>query len=65
VPDGWGCRVTTKKVTKAKADDIVALTLKVDRGTYVRLSTLRAKEGSTVQDILTEALEQYLTRKRA
>jgi len=57
--------VTTKKVTKAKADDIVALTLKVDRGTYVRLSTLRAKEGSTVQDILTEALEQYLTRKRA
>jgi hypothetical protein len=55
----------TTKAAKAKAGDIIALTLKVDRRTYVRLSTLRAKEGSTVQDILTEALEQYLTRKRA
>ena len=57
--------MTTKKATKAKAADVVALTLKVNRDTYVRLSTLRAKVGSTVQDILTEALEQYLTRKRA
>ena len=56
---------SSTKAAKAKAGDIVALTLKVDRRTYVRLSTLRAKEGKTVQDILTEALEQYLTRKHA
>jgi hypothetical protein len=43
-------------------DDAVALTLKVDEKTYVRLCTLRAKERSTTQEILSEALDQYLKR---
>jgi hypothetical protein len=40
----------------------VALTLKVDGVTYVRLSTLRATQRRTNQDILQEALNQYLDR---
>jgi len=43
----------------------VALTLKVDGGTYVRLSTLRATQRRTNQDILQEALHQYLDRAGA
>jgi hypothetical protein len=43
-------------------DDAVALTLKVDEKTYVRLCTLRAKERSTTQEILNEALQDYLKR---
>jgi hypothetical protein len=64
--------VTTKKPpTPAKPkqsrkastpDDAVALTLKVDKKTYVRLCTLRAKEMSTTQKILNEALQDYLKR---
>jgi hypothetical protein len=57
--------MTIKKVTKAKTDEMVALTLKVDGKTYVRLSTLRAKERKTVQEVLTEALKAYLTRAGA
>lgn len=45
--------------------DAVALTLKVDKKTYVRLCTLRAKEMSTTQKILSEALDQYLKRSGA
>jgi hypothetical protein len=51
---------TTDK--KAAAEKPVALTVKIDSGTYVRLSTLRAKERKTAQDILTEALKAYLDR---
>jgi len=40
----------------------VALTLKVDQQTYIRLCTLGATQRRTNQDILTEALEQYLRR---
>jgi hypothetical protein len=40
----------------------VALTLKVDSGLYVRLSTLRATQRRTNQDILEQALKEYLTR---
>lgn len=48
---------------KEKADEKpIALTLKVDSQTYVRLSTFRAKERRTAQEILTEALKRYLDR---
>jgi hypothetical protein len=40
----------------------VPLTLKVDEKTYVRLCTLRAKERTTTQEILSEALQEYLKR---
>jgi hypothetical protein len=40
----------------------VALTLKVDSSTYVRLSTLRATQRRTNQDILQQALKEYLQR---
>lgn len=43
----------------------VALTLKVDSGLYVRLSTFRATQRSTSQDILEQALKEYLTRAGA
>lgn len=43
----------------------VALTLKVDGETYVRLSTLRATQRRTNQDILEQALKDYLTRAGA
>ena len=56
--------MTTKKASKAP-QDMVALTLKVDSRTYVRLSTLRAKERKTVQEILTEALKTYLANAGA
>jgi hypothetical protein len=40
----------------------VALTLKVDEKTYVRLCTLGAKQRRTNQDILNEALQEHLKR---
>lgn len=40
----------------------VALTVKVDAKTYLRLSTLRGAQRRTNQDILLDALEQYLDR---
>jgi hypothetical protein len=40
----------------------VALTLKVDHATYVRLCTLGATERRTNQDILQQALQEYLDR---
>ena len=43
----------------------VALTVKINSKTYVRLSTLRAKERKTAQEILTEALDAYLDRAGA
>lgn len=57
--------MTTKKATKAPAEGMVALTLKVDSKLYVRLSTHRAKTRQTAQEILTEALKQYLAREGA
>jgi predicted transcriptional regulator len=38
----------------------VALTVKVDNKTYVRLCTLGATQRRTNQDILREAVQQYL-----
>lgn len=43
----------------------VALTLKVDSKTYVRLSMLGATQRRTHQDIMREAVEQYLDRAGA
>jgi len=40
----------------------VALTLKVDGDTYVRLSVVRATQRRTTQDILEQALREYLDR---
>ena len=47
------------------ATELVALTLKVDRGLYRRLSTLRGTQKRTNQDILEQALKEYLTRAGA
>lgn len=43
------------------AEKPVALTLKVDSELYLRLSTLRATQRRTNQDILEQALKEYLT----
>lgn len=50
---------------KPKQDDRVALTLKVDDKIYVRLCTLGATQRRTNQDILREAIQQYLDRAGA
>jgi hypothetical protein len=52
-------KVAPKAKVKVKADT-VALTVKVDEKTYVRLSTLRAQERLTMQDILAAAIKSYL-----
>ena len=44
-------------------DRPVALTVKIDGKTYVRLGTLRASQRRTHQDILKQALEEYLHRQ--
>ena len=49
----------------ASAEKPVALTVKVDSKTYVRLCTLGATQRRTNQDLLSEALTQYLDRERA
>ena len=55
-----------KKTPKtAKQEKPVALTVKIDTEMYVRLSTVRAKERKTAQEILTEALQEYLKRAGA
>ena len=41
----------------------VALTVKVTHGGYVRLCTLAATQRRTNQDILNEAVQQYLDRE--
>ena len=53
-----------KKSAKSNAVDTkpVALTVKVDSETYVRLCTLGATQRRSNQDILRKALEQYLDR---
>jgi predicted transcriptional regulator len=43
----------------------VALTVKVDSKTYVRLCTLGATQRRTNQDLLKEAVQQYLDRAKA
>lgn len=61
-----GRPVPKKRVQTAgkpnKQEKPVALTLKVDSKTYLRLSMLRATQRRTHQDIMREAVEQYLDR---
>jgi len=57
--------ISTHRAGAGTAEKPVALTLKVDHVTYVRLSTLRATQRRTNQDILQEALKQYLDRAGA
>jgi NRPS condensation-like uncharacterized protein len=55
-------KATRPKPSKGvgQIEKMVALTLKIDSETYQRLSALRAKERKTAQDILSEALMEYL-----
>jgi hypothetical protein len=46
--------------SSAEPETMVALTVKIDSPTYIRLSALRAKERKTAQNILEEALRLYL-----
>ena len=62
VSRGVGKRRVSKRSGSAAPEKPVALTLKVDSGLYVRLSTLRATQRRTSQDILQQALEEYLER---
>jgi hypothetical protein len=58
-------RVGAKRGGSTASEKPVALTLKVDSGLYLRLSTLRATQRRTNQDILEQALKEYLTRAGA
>jgi len=48
-----------------KPDNRVALTVKVDHDVYVRLCTLAATARKTNQDVLSEAVTEYLNRLHA
>ena len=57
--------VTKKKAASAKHPETekpVALTLKIDHDMFMRLSALRARDRTTAQEILTEALEVCLKK---
>lgn len=58
-------RPVAKRSGSTSQEKPVALTLKVDSELYVRLSTLRATQRRTNQDILEQALKEYLTRAGA
>ena len=58
-------RAAAKRSGSTASEKPVALTLKVDSELYVRLSTLRATQRRTNQDILEQALKEYLTRAGA
>jgi hypothetical protein len=60
-----GRAVSKRRVVTAgqpKQEKPVALTLKVNGKTYVRLCTLGATQRRTNQDLLNEAVQQYLDR---
>jgi len=57
-----GKHTGARHASSSAGEKPVALTLKVDGETYVRLSTLRATQRRTNQDILQEALKEYLER---
>jgi hypothetical protein len=58
-------RAGAKPSSGAAPDKPVALTVKVDDKLFVRLSTFRAKERKTSQEILQQALLEYLDRAGA
>jgi predicted transcriptional regulator len=53
------------KKRKSTDDRLVAMTVKIESDMYVRLSTFRAKERKTAQQIFTAALAAYLDRAGA
>jgi len=55
----------TRRTVSGGNEKPVALTLKVDSDTYVRLSVLRATQRRTSQEILQQALAEYLDRAGA
>lgn len=55
-------RAGARRVGNTASETPVALTLKVDSDLYLRLSMLRATQRRTSQDILQQALEEYLDR---
>jgi hypothetical protein len=58
-------RAVAKRGESTAPEKPVALTVKVDGELYLRLSTLRATQRRTNQDILEQALKEYLTRAGA
>jgi len=58
-------RAVAKRGGSTAPEKPVALTVKVDGELYLRLSTLRATQRRTNQDILEQALKEYLTRAGA
>ena len=62
---GAGKRRGAKRGGSAATEKPVALTLKVDSELYLRLSTLRATQRRTNQDILEKALKEYLSHAGA
>jgi hypothetical protein len=58
-------RGAVAKPDRATHETPVALTVKVDSGLYLRLSMLRATQRRTNQDILQQALKEYLDRAGA
>jgi hypothetical protein len=66
-PTKAGLRPGSAKATSAKPAMVVnekpvALTVKVDDKTYVRICTLGATQRRTNQDILLAAVQEYLNR---
>ena len=57
--------VAARRAREKKAETPVALTVKVDGTTYARLTTLRATQRRSHQDILQQALVEYLERAGA
>ncbi len=55
-------RHATRPSRNEKDQRLVALTVKVDSQTYVKLSTVRAQQRKTAQEILVEALKAYLAQ---
>jgi len=55
----------TRRTGSSAGKPPVALTLKVDDKTYVRLGTFRASQRRKTQDILEKALIEYLDRAGA
>jgi hypothetical protein len=62
---GASLKATSTKTATLPKPKPVALTVKVDDKTYVRLCTLGATQRRTNQDILREALRDYLERVAA
>jgi hypothetical protein len=57
--------VAARRAGSSASKTPVALTVKVDDDTYIRLSMLRATQRRTCQAILQQALAEYLDRAGA